>query len=273
MKDFRMAICQNKPSKDKQISIKKVESMISRAAWKGAQLIMLPEIFYHPYELKEIAKLEEKNSETINKLKEIAKQNKIYLCTGSTVEKEGNKRVNKSCLINPQGETILEYSKIHLFDVGFKGLKTKESLVFHSGNSINVADTELGKIGIIICYDIRFPELARSLALQGAEIILVPAAFHRISGEAHWDIFFRCRAVENQVFLAAACPARDMGAQYVTYGHSRIIDPWGSVISEAGTGEEIIFADITNERLNEVQSRLPLLQHMRKDLYKKILPY
>ena len=273
MKDFKMAICQNKPSRDKQTSINKVESMISEAAGKGAQLVMLPEIFYHPYELKEIPKLEEKNRKTINKLREASKQNKVYLCTGSTVEKEAGKRVNKSFLISPQGEIILEYSKMHLFDVDFKELRTRESLVFDSGDSINVVDTELGKIGIIICYDIRFPEVARSLALQEVEIILVPAAFNTTSGEAHWDIFSRCRAVENQVFLAAACPARDTKSQYVAYGHSRIIDPWGTVLAEAGLEEEIIFADITNERLHEVRSRLPLLNHMKKDIYKKILPY
>lgn len=273
MKDFKMAICQNKPSRDKQASINKVAFMISEAAGKGAQLIMLPEIFYTPYELKEIPKLEEKNRETINKLREISKQNKIYLCTGSTVEREAGKRVNKSFLINPQGDIILEYSKMHLFDVDFKGLRSRESLVFDSGDSINVVDTELGKIGIIICYDIRFPEAARSLALQGAEIILVPAAFNTISGEAHWDMFFRCRAVENQVFLAAACPARDTESQYITYGHSSIIDPWGTVIAEAGIEEEIIFADIVKDKLEEIRGRMPLLRHMRKNLYKKILPY
>jgi predicted amidohydrolase len=247
--------------------------MISEAADKGAQLVMLPEIFYHPYELKKISKLEEKNRETVNKLRKVSKQNKVYLCTGSTVENEAGKRVNKSFLIDPHGKIILEYSKMHLFDVNFKGLRSRESLVFNPGNSINVADTKLGKIGIIICYDIRFPELTRSLALRGAEIILVPATFNIISGEAHWDIFSRCRAVENQVFLAAACPARDTKSQYVAYGHSRIIDPWGTVIAEAGTKEEIIFADITNERLDEVRKRLPLLQHLRKDIYKKILSY
>ncbi len=273
MKDFRMAICQNKPSKDKQTSINKVESMISEAAGKGAQLIILPEIFYNPYELKEIPKLEEKNGETINKLREVSKQNKVYLCTGSTVEKDAGKRLNKSFLINPQGDVILEYSKMHMFDVDFKGLRSRESLVFNSGESINVVDTELGKIGIIICYDIRFPEMARSLALQGAEIILVPAAFNTISGVAHWDIFSRCRAVENQVFLAAACPARDTNSQYVTYGHSIIIDPWGTVLAEAGIEEEIIFADISKDKLEEIRGRMPLLQHMRKNIYKKILPY
>lgn len=270
MKDFKMAICQNKPSRDKQTSISKVESMISEAAGKGAKLIMLPEIFYHPYELKEIPRLEEKNRGTIDRLRKIAKHNNIYLCTGSTVEKEDNKRLNKSFLINPQGNIILEYSKIHMFDVDFKGLRTRESLVFAPGDSINVADTELGKIGIIICYDIRFPELTRNLAFQEVEIILVPAAFNIASGEAHWDIFSRCRAVENQVFLAAACPARDMNSHYIAYGHSRIVDPWGTILAEATIDEEIIFADITKERIDDIRKRLPLLRHMRRNIYKKI---
>ena len=115
--------------------------------------------------------------------------------------------------------------------------------------------------------------MARALALKGAEIILVPAAFNAISGNAHWHLFFRTRATENQVFIAASCPAKNDDCKYKYYGHSMIIDPWGDILSEAGENEEIIYADIKQERLQDVRNRLPLLKHARKDLYRNFLDY
>lgn len=273
MKDFKMAICQNKPLHDKHKTVQHVLNMIKKAADNGANLVTLPEMFYFPYEIGELIKQEESNKETVSILQSSAKENRVHLCTGTTVEKVGDKRFNKSYLISPKGEILLEYSKCHLYDVEFKELKIRESDYFSSGSSLDVVDTELGKIGIIICYDIRFPEMARALALKGAEIILVPAAFNTISGNAHWHLFFRTRAIENQVFMSAACPARDAECRYKAYGHSMIIDPWGDILCEAGEGEEIIYADIKQERLNDIRNRLPLLKHMRKDLYKGFINY
>ncbi|HJO92070.1 MAG TPA: carbon-nitrogen hydrolase family protein [Victivallales bacterium] len=269
MKNIKIAICQNKPSRDKNESVEKIKLMIEEASDNGAELVVLPEIFYHPYELRAIPKLEESNCETLNILAGIAAGNKIHLCTGSLVEKVGNKRFNRSYLISPKGEILLEYSKSHLYDVNFEKLRTRESKVFDFGENLNIADTALGKIGIIICYDIRFPEMARHLALNGAEIIIVPAAFNTISGEAHWNIMFRCRAIESQVYLLAASPARDMDSSYQAYGHSMVIDPWGRVISEAGIDEQIIYSFLDSKVLSDTRNRLPLLKHRRPELYSK----
>jgi len=267
MKDFKMAVCQNKPFFDKKKSVARVVDMIKEATDNEARLVMLPEMFYFPYILSELAKQEESDGETVSTLQAAAKSNKIFLCTGTTVEKIGDKRFNKSYLISPEGIIILEYSKCHLYDVDFKELKVKESEYFSRGNLISVADTELGKIGIIICYDIRFPEMARALVNHGAEIILVPAAFNMISGNAHWHLFFRTRATENQVFVAAACPARDNECKYKAYGHSLIVDPWGDILREAGENEEIIYSDLKADRIEDIRNRLPLLLHKRNDLY------
>jgi len=125
----------------------------------------------------------------------------------------------------------------------------------------------------MICYDVRFPEVARILALQGAEIILVPAAFSMTTGAAHWEICLRCRAMENQVFLCAASTARDPNSKHQTYGHSNIIDPWGTILADAGTDEIIIYSDLSAQKLKEVRESLPLLKHMRRDLYKNYLIY
>jgi len=267
MKKFKLAVIQNKPIKNKEESINYVIKKIEEASNNNSDLVVLPEIFYYPYELRSLPKIEEANKETLNKLALTAKKLGIYICTGSTVEKVGSKRFNKSYLINRSGDVILEYCKSHLFDVNFNNLRTRESLVFDRGDTFPIVETELGKIGILICYDIRFPEAARKLALQGAEIILVPAAFNTVTGPLHWHIIFRARAIENQVFLAAASPALDMEAKYHAYGHSMIIDPWGTILSEAGVNEDMIYSEIDPAVLMEVRGKLPLLKHRRPDIY------
>jgi len=229
--------------------------------------VLLPEIFYAPYSLQIIPKIEDSNHLILNRMKDIAIENSIYLCLGTVVEREREHRFNKSYLISPLGDILLEHRKVHLYDVDFNELRTRESKVFDSGNSFDVVDTPLGKIGILICYDIRFPEAMRSLALKGAEIVLVPAAFNTISGSAHWDMFFRTRAVENQVYLLAASPARDESAQYKAYGHSMIVDPWGNVLAESDINESIIYADLNSNYLEEVRNRLPLLKHRKPESY------
>ena len=118
-----------------------------------------------------------------------------------------------------------------------------------------------------ICYDVRFPELIRLMVLGGARVIVIPAAFNMTTGPAHWDMVYRCRAVDNQVYVIAASPARNTNASYVAYGHSMIIDPWGDVISRAGDGEEVITGQISQERIDRVRRELPLLEHRRTDLY------
>lgn len=241
--------------------------MIVKAAKNNAKLIMLPEMFFIPYEMGLIKSIAEENNETLVKLQSIAKKNKIFLCTGSIAEKKDNKIYNKSYLINPGGEVIYHYSKSHLFDVNLPDLKVQESKIFSRGNDLSIVSTELGKIGILICYDIRFPEAARKLALMGTELILIPAAFNNITGPAHWHIIFRARAVENQVFIATASPARNSKSIYKAYGHSLIVNPWGKIISEAGEKEKIIYGEINTDVLLKTRARLPLLKQRRIDLY------
>jgi predicted amidohydrolase len=267
MKKFKLAVCQNKPVRDKAASITHALEMAEEASGNGAEFVVFPEIFYHPYELKKIPLLTEENGETLETLKESAKRLGVYLCAGSIAVGENGKRYNRSYLISPKGKVLLEHSKCHMFDVSFKDLRAKESAVFDAGNELKTVKTELGKVGILICYDIRFPEAARKLALDGAEILIVPAAFNNVTGPAHWDVMFRARAIENQLFTVAASPARDMKALYKAYGHSMIIDPWGAVLSKAGIHEKIIYAELDPEKLADVRGRLPLLKHRRGDIY------
>lgn len=267
MLNYKIAICQIKPLRDKKQSINLAQSYIFKAAEEGAKLVILPEIFYHPYEFKAIPELEETNKETVKILSKVAKDANVYLCTGSTVEKDNTGRFNKSHLISPNGEILLDYSKSHLFDVNFNDLKVQESSVFDKGNKFEIVATDIGKIGILICYDIRFPETARKLMLKGADLILVPAAFNHISGPAHWHALFRARAIENQVYMIAASPARDNTAKYLAYGHSLCVDPWGKVTNEAGEDETLIYPEIDRNYISEVRKKLPSQDHRRPEIY------
>lgn len=269
MQSFKAAIIQNKPKYDKEANINHAISLIGQAADKNAQLITLPEIFFYPYELLALRKVADSDNSTVEKLQQVALKHGIYLCTGSMAvrDKNGKGIRNTAYLIAPSGEILLTYSKCHLFDVKFKDLHVRESVIFVPGTGVSIVDTPIGKIGILICYDIRFPEIARACTLKGAEIIIVPAAFNTVTGPPHWHALFQARAIENQIYILAASQARIDKSQYLSYGHSLFVDPWGTIQAEADIGEEIIYADLNGEVLDDTRKRLPLLKQRRPDLY------
>jgi omega-amidase len=267
MKSFKIALCQILPGFDKQRNVEHAVELIEKSAGEGAELVVLPEIFYYPYDLHSLRELAGDEQRILDIFKDICARKRIVLCTGSMVIKEDDKYYNASHLIDQTGEVVLSYRKCHLYDVSFKGLNVQESSVFSAGNRIDTVKTSLGNISVIICYDIRFPEISRLAALLGAELLIVPADFNQISGPAHWEVMMRARAIENQVFLAAVSQAKNRGAGYKVYGHSTIISPWGEIIAEAGEGEEVLIADLDKTILEDVRNKLPLLKHMRKDMY------
>jgi omega-amidase len=267
VRDFTIAVIQNRTIHDRKRNVENALGLVNKATDKGAELVMLGEIFLYPYELSQLAAIAEANDETLNRLAQAAKAKGIFLCTGSIPVLDNGKMYNRAYLLGPDGSVLLTHDKCHLFDVRLRGLVTEESAVFTPGDGARVADTALGKIGMLICYDIRFPEIARKLSLAGAEIILVPAAFNTKTGPAHWHVLFRSRAVENQVFVAAASPARNNQAGYRAYGHSLVVDPWGTIAAEAGTGQAIVYARLSAAVLEETRARLPLLKHRRPEIY------
>jgi omega-amidase len=166
------------------------------------------------------------------------------------------------------GSIINKYRKTHLFDVLIKDKITFiESDTLSPGDSINTFDTEIGRMGVGICYDIRFPELFKKLSLGGAEILVVPGAFNTITGPAHWRLLARSRAIDNQCFILMASPALNRDSSYHAYGHSLVCDPWGTILCEAGHNEELIDTKISLDYLKTVRAELPLLKHRRDDLY------
>jgi omega-amidase len=269
MKSFKLALCQMKVGQDKAENVKKAIKLIKEAG-KEAEMVVLPEMFNCPYQTDQFPLYAEEagNSSTLNAVSQAARDAQVYLVAGSIPERDLDQIYNTSFIYNPSGEVIGRHRKMHLFDIDVHGqIQFKESDTLTPGDQVTVVDTDFGKLGVAICYDIRFPELSRLMALQGAQLLVFPGAFNLTTGPAHWEILTRVRAVDNQVYVASCSPARDEKGTYVAYGHSLVADPWGDVIGEAGTGEEILYVDIDLSRVDEVRQELPLLKNRRNDLY------
>ena len=265
---MKFALCQMNVVDDFNKNMETCTSMILKSS-KNADFIVLPEMFNCPYENNKFIEYAEYKTTTLNTISKLANENNVYILAGSIPEKDSdNKIYNTSYLFNRKGEIIAKHRKMHLFDIDVKGkIYFKESDTLTAGNSITLADTEFGKIGIGICYDIRFPELARAMALEGAKILIYPGAFNLTTGPAHWELLFKSRALDNQVFCIGVSPACNMDADYHAYGHSIIVNPWGEVISQGNNEEEIIFAEIDLNEIKKVREELPLLKNRRKDIY------
>jgi omega-amidase len=270
IKDFKLALCQMKVTENRAENIGKALAMLDIAYFGGADMAVLPEMFICPYDIRcfrEYAEKEE-DSAAIKELSKKAEALGIYIVGGSIPEYDKGKIYNTSYIFDKKGKVIGKHRKIHLFDVSVKDrISFRESDVLTAGSYITVIETEFCRIGVAICYDIRFPELSRTMALRGAEVLIFPGAFNMVTGPAHWELLIRTRAVDNQVYIAAASPARNTDASYTAYGNSMISDPWGEIMARADTGEETVIADICSDKINRIRNELPLLKHRRTDIY------
>lgn len=274
MTKIKLALCQMNVVDNKKENIERAHSMIKESVSKNADFIILPEMFNCPYSNDKFIEYGEKenNSPTLNEISELAKTNKVYILAGSIPEREENKLYNTSYLFDKQGNVIAKHRKMHLFDIDVKGKVTfKESDVLTAGNKVTVAETEFGKIGIGICYDIRFPELGRIMVENGALILVYPGAFNMTTGSAHWELLFRSRAIDNQAFCIGVAPALNKNASYHSYGHSIIVNPWGKVIAQASEKESLIISEIDLNEIKKIREELPLIKNKRNDIYKIIL--
>lgn len=266
---FNLALCQFINSQDKAESIKIAEKYITEAASNGADMIVLPEMWNCPYSNRYFREYAETlEGKTIEFMSRIARELKIYLIGGSVPELDKDKVYNTAFCFDREGELIGRHRKAHLFDVDIEGgIRFKESEVLSSGNSTTVIDTEFGKIGVALCYDIRFPEFFRKMAIEGAKLVVLPASFNMTTGPAHWELSIRARAVDNQVYLAASAPARNPKGKYLSYANSCIVDPWGVPVAKAGEDPCVIYGDIDFGYVDSIRKQLPLLQHRRPELY------
>lgn len=265
---FKIAIVQLDISRDKIENLNRAKRFITEAA-KTARIVILPEMFNCPYNAKTFHQYaEEYPGETTDFLSDLAKTLKTVIIAGSIPELYNNQMYNTSYTFNEDGICVGKHRKIHLFDVDIKdGITFKESSVLSAGHQPTVFDLGFVKIGVAICYDMRFPELMRSMVDLGAELIVVPAAFNTTTGPAHWHITARTRAVDNQVYFAVASPARSSILSYKAYGHSMVVNPWGTIESEAGEIEGVIYSEVDLEYLRKIRNELPLLKHRKPQSY------
>jgi len=254
---------------NKELNLATAARMIREAAAEGCQLAVLPEMFNCPYARHYFPVYAEPiPGLTSMRMSELARETGIYLIAGSIPERDGEQIFNTSMVFSPEGKMIARHRKLHLFDVDIPGgITFFESDTLSPGKDVTVFNTAHGRMGLAICYDLRFPELARTMTLQGAEVIIYPGAFNQVTGPLHWEILLRARAVDNQVFVLAASPANTPGGVYPAYGHSMIVDPWGKVIAEAGRREELITARIDLEAVDQVRKEIPVLKHRRPEIY------
>jgi predicted amidohydrolase len=265
VKILRAAAVQLQSTSDRDRNLEAADRLTRAAAADGAELVVLPERL----DLRGTAGDYAEGAETLEDgrplawARELARELGIDLVAGSIAERrEGHDRVaNTSLHVGPDGDLKAVYRKIHMFDVEVGGVEYRESEHSEPADEIVLSETASGtKLGLTICYDLRFPELYRILALRGARVVTVPANFTRVTGEAHWEVLLRARAIENQVFVIAPGQGRGPGPEGDSYGKSMIVDPWGEVLARAGgEGEAFVAADLDLARQDEIREKLPSL--------------
>ena len=265
--DFVAAVVQMSSGGDRADNVARAAALVREAARGGARLVVLPEVFaWRGVDPSDPTSAETVPGPTIDALAALARDLRIVLCAGSLLEAVPGeaRRYNTSCVIDPSGTIVARYRKVHLFDVALPGrVAVTESATRLAGDEPVVARTALATLGCSICYDLRFPELYRRLAAAGAHVLLVPSAFTFPTGEAHWDVLCRARAIENQCYLLAANQWGPSPHGHRDYGNSLIVDPWGTVVARAADGEGIAMAKLDGAELDRVRRELPALAHRR----------
>ena len=270
MEKIKIAAIQMPTVADKMENVRTVKTYLEKIKDENPDFVILPEMFCCPYQTENFPIYAEKEGGPVwQQLSGYAKQYGIYLIGGSMPEKDAEGNVyNTSYIFDREGKQIGKHRKVHLFDIDVKGGQTfKESDTLTAGDSDTVFDTEFGKIGVMLCFDIRFPELSRMMVNDGVKVIFVPAAFNMTTGPAHWELSFRTRALDNQIYMVGCAPARDVSAGYISWGHSIVTDPWGRVIDMLDEKKGILLAELDMDYEEQVREELPLLKSRRKDIY------
>ena len=269
MSNLKVACIQTNSKSDPNINIREVSSLIRAARSNGAELITTPEVvgMLEPNREKALNKAQPENYHgVLREFRALSRDLAIWLLIGSiSIKLSNGKLANRSFLINPDGQIIARYTKIHMFDVEVNdGSIYRESATYQPGTSACLARTPWGLVGLTICYDIRFPALYRDLAKAGAKIIFIPSAFTEVTGEAHWHILQRARAIENGCFIVSAAQTGMHEQNRKTFGHSIIIDPWGNILADADKDVGFITADLDLNLVDEVRKKIPSLTHDRE---------
>ncbi len=267
--NFKAAMIQMRSGLKPGDNVDNAVRMIGEAKAAGADYVQTPEmtnILAAKREQLFAAVVEEEKDASLATLRELARKLGIYVHIGSLAIKiSPDRAANRSFLIDPKGEIVTRYDKIHMFDVDLAGGESyRESRNYRPGELAVLADLPWGRLGLTVCYDLRFPALYRALAEAGATMLAIPSAFTKQTGEAHWHVLMRARAVENGCFVFAAAQGGKHENGRETFGHSLIVDPWGSIIAEGGTEPGVVMAEIDPEEVAKARARIPSLQHGRR---------
>lgn len=271
MAKIKVAAIQMPTVTDKMQNVRTAGIYLEKIKDEKPDFVILPEMFCCPYQTQNFpVYAEEEGGPVWQQLSEYAKQYGIYLIGGSMPEKDAEGKVyNTSYIFDRQGKQIGKHRKVHLFDIDVTGGQTfKESDTLTAGDHDTVFDTEFGRMGVMLCFDIRFPELARMMVNDGAKAIFVPAAFNMTTGPAHWELSFRTRALDNQIYMIGCAPMRDESAGYISWGHSIVTDPWGRVTDMLDEKEGVLLTELDLDYEEQVREELPLLKSRRKDMYR-----
>ncbi len=266
---MRVAAVQLNSNDEKPRNLDAAERLVRAAAADGAELVALPE----KWNLLAAGDLllegaEPLDGPSLEAARAWARELSIHLLAGSISESAGERAFNTSVLIAPDGSDIAAYRKIHMFDVDVGGVAYRESEHEQPGAEIVAGEVDgLGQVGLTVCYDLRFPELYRILAVRGARLLTVPSAFTEATGRDHWEPLLRARAIENQAFLLAPNQTCEAPPHFSSHGHSAIVDPWGTVLAIAGAGECFVAADLELAAQDRVRETLPSLANRRPEAY------
>lgn len=265
---MKIAICQIRTEIDQAETVAKAARMVREAAANGADIVVLPEMWNCPYSKEYFKKYANLGHEsTVAEMKRWAKELNILLVGGSIPETEDGKIYNTCFVFDKNGEQIARHRKVHLFDVDMPTMRFRESSTFTGGSDVTVFDTEWGKMGAAVCFDVRFPEIFRAMAVRGARMVFLPAQFSTTTGPKHWDLAIRSRAVDNQYFLVAASAARYEGFNYECWGHSSVVDPYGYIVQTCDEKEQIVYCDVDLDMIETVRAQLPIMSSIRRDVY------
>jgi predicted amidohydrolase len=266
---FRIGLIQMRSGRAPQANMEAAAKLIGEAKTGGADYVLTPEMT----NIMEVSRdklfatiVPEENDTTLATFRELARALGIFVHVGSlAIKASPDKAVNRSFLIDRRGEIVARYDKIHMFDVDLKGGESyRESRSYRPGDLAVLTDLPWGRLGLTICYDLRFPALYRALAEAGATFLAIPSAFTRQTGEAHWHVLMRARAIENGSFVFAAAQGGMHENGRETFGHSLVVDPWGRILAEGGVEPGVVFADIDPAEVSAARGRVPSLHHGRR---------
>ncbi len=265
---MRIALCQTNCGEDVGANEAQVFGLLDGAVIETPDLVALPEVWPCQGSAQQVrAAAEPIPGPRSERLAEVARRHGVWVHGGSVLELDGDRVFNTSVLFDRDGNLVATYRKIHLFDADPPGgVPSRESSLFAPGEQVVTAESEFGRVGLSVCYDVRFPELYRQMAVQGATILFVPAAFREETGRDHWDVLVRARAIEDQAFVVAAAqwgPWGPPGRERRNHGNSLVVDPWGRVVARAADGVGVTVAEIDLGEVDRVRGILPALHHRR----------